>query len=206
MEGIPDGIEADSIRVRAHGTPATLGAVQVREEVREAPASTESGAAEREVRRLSAEISALDGQAAVDAELNAFLGSMKAVTSKTTAETLGQGKVDARSVGDMYAFVRTSLTDLKQHELERTEKRRALQEQLQLAQATLAAARPPASIRSRVATVDVHADRFGPLTLEMAYVVPGAGWRPVYRATLDAEGTHVELVREAVVAQTTGED
>lgn len=206
VDGIPEGVEADSIRVRAHGTPAELGAVQIREEVREAEPRGDTAVAEREVRRLTDEIAVLDGENGVDAELRSFLSSMKAVTASATSESLGEGRVDAKSVGDMYAFVRTSLGELKQRKLLRATRRRTLQEQLTVAQAALAAARPPGSIRSRSAGVQIHADRAGSLTLELAYVVPRAAWRPVYRATLDPQGTSVELVREAVVTQTTGED
>ena len=206
VAGIPEGIETDSIRVRAHGTPATLGAVQVRDEVRKTEERVEAGPAERELRRLRGEIASLEGEAAVDAELQAFLASMKAVSTKTTSEDLGRGKVDPQSLQDMYALVHTSLSDLKRRELQRAERRRDLNDQLAVAEAALAAARPPASNRSRVATVDVHAEAGGALTLELVYVVPGTGWRPHYRATLDPDGDRVELVREAVVAQTTGED
>ncbi len=205
VDGIPEGVEPDSIRVRGHGTPAALGAVQIRQEVHPGESHGDPEAAQREVQRLLDAIAALDGEAAVDAELQAFLSSMKTVTGAVAKGPSGDGHVDARSVGDMYAFVGTSLAELKQRELARAVQRRALNEQLGTAQVALAAARPPAWV-SRSAAVEVHVERGGALTLELAYVLPRAGWRPVYRATLNAEGTQVELVREAVVTQTTGED
>jgi uncharacterized protein (TIGR02231 family) len=205
VEGIPPGVEADSIRVRAHGTSAAVGAVQIREELGAPEAQGDPVAAEREVQRLSDVLAAVEGENAVDAELRAFLTSMKTVTASSATQSLGDGKVDAKSVGDMYAFVRTSLAELKERELSRAVQRRDLLKQLADAQAALAAARPVASIRSRSAAVQVHADRGGALTLELAYLLPGAAWRPVYRATLDPDGTRVELVREAVVTQMTGE-
>ncbi|HET9299705.1 MAG TPA: DUF4140 domain-containing protein, partial [Candidatus Polarisedimenticolaceae bacterium] len=180
VDGIPEGVEPDSIRVRAHGTPAALGAVQIRQEIHQREGHGDPEALQREVQRLTDAIAALDGEAAVDAELQAFLASMKTVTSSVAKGPSGEGRVDARSVGDMYAFVGTSLAELKQRELARAVQRRALNEQLGTAQAALAAARPPAWV-SRSAAVEVHTERGGALTLELAYLLPRAGWRPVYR-------------------------
>jgi uncharacterized protein (TIGR02231 family) len=54
--------------------------------------------------------------------------------------------------------------------------------------------------------VAVDARQAGELTLTLGYVVPGAGWRPAYRAVLDADAARVSLTSEAVVVQRTGED
>ncbi|MED5619173.1 DUF4139 domain-containing protein [Ideonella sp. BN130291] len=43
-------------------------------------------------------------------------------------------------------------------------------------------------------------------TVRVAYEVPQAGWTPSYRASLDSKSGAVLLERQAVIAQTTGED
>lgn len=43
-------------------------------------------------------------------------------------------------------------------------------------------------------------------TVRVSYQVNGAGWKPVYRASLDAGASRVELERLASVSQKTGED
>lgn len=52
--------------------------------------------------------------------------------------------------------------------------------------------------------VDLVAPAAGPVDLEVAYVVPGACWRPYHTATL--RGAELELATDACVWQATGED
>jgi len=52
--------------------------------------------------------------------------------------------------------------------------------------------------------VGVSAEKAG--SVRLSYQVNGAGWRPTYRANLDSDAAKLELVRQAVVMQTTGED
>lgn len=42
--------------------------------------------------------------------------------------------------------------------------------------------------------------------LRVSYVVNNASWRPTYRASLDSETSKVELERDAIISQQTGED
>ena len=57
---------------------------------------------------------------------------------------------------------------------------------------------------TRTIFVGVSADRAG--NARVSYQVNGAGWRPAYRANLDSLASRLELVRQALVSQTTGED
>ena len=43
-------------------------------------------------------------------------------------------------------------------------------------------------------------------TARVSYQVNGAGWQPAYRASLDSSASKLELVRQAIVEQRTGED
>jgi uncharacterized protein (TIGR02231 family) len=56
----------------------------------------------------------------------------------------------------------------------------------------------------RSLTVNLTAERAG--MLRISYQVPQAGWKPAYRATLDAENSKVSIERLATVSQKTGED
>lgn len=57
---------------------------------------------------------------------------------------------------------------------------------------------------TRTLTVNFSAQRAG--TLRISYEVSNAGWRPAYRASLDSETSRVELERDAIISQQTGED
>jgi hypothetical protein len=65
--------------------------------------------------------------------------------------------------------------------------------------------------RIRSGTKDVRSIRITSVAeragdLRVSYQVRGPGWRPTYRAALDSTTSRVELVRQAVITQTTGED
>jgi uncharacterized protein (TIGR02231 family) len=204
--GIPFGVDTDSIRVSATGVPATLGAVEVRGEA-DAPAETaELRAALEEVRRLERELAAIRDEAAVDAELRQFLTSIRATTAETGSRELGEGRADPAALTAVYALLADKLRELGTRALERAERERKTMEALEVARAKLATLRPSGDIRSRVATVEVEARRAGSMTMRLAYVAPGAWWRPSYRASLDAASGDVSLSAEGIVQQRTGED
>jgi uncharacterized protein (TIGR02231 family) len=119
---------------------------------------------------------------------------------------MGEGRADPASLQAMYTLIRTSLQDLAKEELARGDRQRRLQKELDVASARLASAGPAGAIRTRLATVEVEAQRAGSLTVRLAYLAPGASWRPAYRASLDAATGQISLDSEAVVRQSTGED
>jgi uncharacterized protein (TIGR02231 family) len=206
FEKIPPGIERDSVRVAAQGVPALIGAVEVRERAQEAPRSPEFAAAESEVRRLEIQLATIEAEEAADKEMAEHLRALRATTGTRAGERLGEARPDPEAVRALFAFVRAELDDLGTRAVARQERRRAAQEQLQVARARRDAARPRGPIRVRTVGVAVETRQAGPLELTLTYVVPGAGWRPTYRAVLDADRSEVVLTAEAVVAQRTGED
>jgi uncharacterized protein (TIGR02231 family) len=203
---LPHGVEPDSLRVSATGVPALLGAVEIRERAEEPRETAELIAAREEVRGLERQLAALAADAEVDDELREFLGTIRATVATRESTRLTEGGVDPASISGVYEILRDNLRVLSGARLERTERERELREALQVARARLATVRPGSGIRSRVATVEVEAKQAGRLELQLAYVAPGASWRPSYRASLDAATGDVNLVSEGVVRQSTGED
>jgi uncharacterized protein (TIGR02231 family) len=119
---------------------------------------------------------------------------------------MGDGRADPEAMNGIYDMMQSRMRALAASKLERQKQRRELKEELNLATARMRTLRPAASIRSRVAAVAVESSRSGQLTLRLSYLVPGASWRPTYRATLDADAGEVALVAEGVVRQSTGQD
>jgi len=89
-------------------------------------------------------------------------------------------------------------------QIQRTEiKKRALDKQIAALERDLARVRTGAR-DARTLTVGYSASRAG--ELRAVYQVADAGWKPVYRAALDSSASRVELERQAMVMQRTGED
>ncbi|HET6372464.1 MAG TPA: DUF4139 domain-containing protein [Candidatus Polarisedimenticolia bacterium] len=204
--GLPWSVETDSLRVTAKGVPAALGAVELKEAARAPVETPDFIAARDDVHRLEMDLAGLASQAAIANEMREFIGSLKATAAQRESERLGEGRPDPASLQATYALVKTSLQELARDDLARTEGQLKLQKEIDVARARLASLRPAGAIRSRVAAVEVETDRAGPLTLRIAYLAPGASWRPAYRASLDAASGEIQLDSEAVVEQTTGED
>jgi uncharacterized protein (TIGR02231 family) len=57
---------------------------------------------------------------------------------------------------------------------------------------------------TRTVAIGVLAEREG--YARVSYQVNGAGWRPAYRASLDSVASRIELLRQGIVQQATGED
>lgn len=57
---------------------------------------------------------------------------------------------------------------------------------------------------TRTLTINLSTDRTGVLTV--SYQVANAGWKPSYRASLNSEASKLELERQAIISQKTGED
>ena len=206
FSGIPPGVEGDSLRVSARGVPSVLGAVEVVEVVEEPVETPELVVARDHLRDLERQVAEHAASKAVDAELREFLSSLRATTGELGSRQLGEGRVEPEAVSAFYELLAGRLRSLASGELERADQLRDLKEKHDLAKAHLATLRPAASIRSRVARIDLEARRAGELTMRLAYVVPHASWYPSYRATLDATTGEVNLAVEGVVRQSTGED
>ncbi len=204
--GIPAGVEMDSLRISAEGVPAVLGAVEIVGKVERADETPEYIAARDEVRRLEREIAGQAAEQTVDDERHQFLKSLQATTADSESKNLGSGRSDPQAISAFYDLLGEKLGSLATARIDRNETHRRLREELVLAKAKLNTARPAGDIRSRVAAVELEAERSGSLTLRLAYVVPRAVWYPSYRATLDAGTGDVNWVAEGVVRQNTGED
>ena len=139
-------------------------------------------------------------------ELRAFLASTRATTAAKEGQDLAEGRADPASIQALFALLRTNLDALAQEDIERQRTREKLDRELQLARAELGTLRPEPGARAHAVRVQVEARQAGALTIELAYVVRGAGWRPAYRASLDPATGEVALVAEAAVRQSAGED
>ncbi len=204
--GLPANLLGDSLRVEGAGSSRLLlGAVEAR--------TRHGRAATREAEhRLKAEIEALSDRKRLITERIAALrfkqgvieavgvefpktkdqdGDSRLPDPKTWAaawDALGEGSAQVRAeiVGEEVAA-------------------RALEREIEEKQARLAqiATGQTASVEARVA---VEAAAAGTATLRLSYQVPGASWRPIYDARLDAETRKVSLTQLGEVRQRTGED
>ncbi|MDH3890499.1 MAG: mucoidy inhibitor MuiA family protein [candidate division Zixibacteria bacterium] len=77
---------------------------------------------------------------------------------------------------------------------------------LQKLNAQLSSIRSPQRRTTRTAQIDLNLETAGSVVVTLEYMIPGAGWTPLYDARLSEEDTNVRLDYFAEVKQRTGED
>src|SRR6266571_7386376 len=196
ISGLPANFDPQTLRVDAD-PGVRVGEVSAQDVARtQAPNAREA--------RLEEKIQALkDQQAGLDAEVksaemvNSFLSRLSAPGSEKAPMP------DARSLAAVVDLIRKGGGDSL------TRIRRAQAQKREIAKQIAALERDLARLKSgtkdtRTIMVGVFAERPG--YARVSYQVNGAGWRPAYRANLDSLASKLELVRQASVSQTTGED
>ncbi len=204
VDGLPAMLVDDSVRVRGRGGSARVAGIDIaRRHYPTAPDPTieQLEARERELRRLDR--AAADDDEALATE-GRFLEETARRGGREMARSLAAGVADAERVAAFGDTVRVSLQAVGQERRDLEERRRDLAREIAAVEAELADRRRQQSTDRRAIEVGLDAEADTTVELEVSYVVPGAGWRPVYDARLD--GAAVVLDWHGLVTQQTGED
>ena len=107
---------------------------------------------------------------------------------------------------EIRGFLTKSFTDLKKQEESTNVKIRDLQRKLEALQRELNQIRSGEYNSDRSIMIDFECVKGGQFTFNVAYLVNGAGWRPVYDGRVNHGKGDVELTSFGMIQQTTGED
>ncbi len=207
LQGLPAGLDGDSLRVEGRGTArARVGGVGVERITQAELALPEVRAAEARLEQLQGEDRALEDRISQARARSKFAESLRASYSEERSKNLAVRGVSAREWSDLVAFVEAQL-EAASTEVRRSESaRRELARKLAAARDDLAKLQAKRSGTSARVAVELSAERAGTLELAVSYLVPGAGWRPVWDARLTPETGTVDLALLGEVSQRTGED
>jgi uncharacterized protein (TIGR02231 family) len=200
LHGLPASLDPASLRVSGEGDEKlVLGAI----DTKKAPAPSGDGALETQMKSLH------EGRDAAQVKVDALAAkqAMMLLYAQTGPEKLGDGKIlKPDDWGQAWDAVGVALAktgeDLRQA--------RGGVAEIDAQIKALEAARPAARVRGTAqdVVVDVEAPAAGKFKLRLDYRVAGARWTPAYDARLETGGgrPQMELIRRALIAQTTGED
>lgn len=204
IPGLPADLDADSLRIRAEGpqglvlgataTRTVRGAERVQDRAREL---------EAEIRRVR------DRLTAVDYRLEA-LGLQRKLLESLAASPAGEGAPpQAADWRGMLETIGAGAGEVLEERLAAEQQRREIASELERLEqelADLGAERRD----TRTLAVDYRAGSAGEAVFELAYMVSGAGWQPVYQLRLDTAGGEgqaaLDVSQRARVRQDTGED
>lgn len=192
IPGIPANFDVQTLRVEAE-SGIDVGEITLRESARSGPLNAEEERLENEVRRLSERIAALDVERkAAELELK-YLDSLPSAGETSHPANLAPVLASLRQ-GSSQAQQRILAAEAQKVQLERD---------LQARQSDLERVRPAVG---EVRNLQVHLNAKRDGKLHIYYQLAEAGWRPAYRAALNAETALVDMERTAQIAQRSGED
>jgi uncharacterized protein (TIGR02231 family) len=207
LQGLPAGLDDDSVRVEGKGTArARVGGVSVERITRAELSLPEVRAAEARLEALQLEDRALEDKLAAARARGKFAESLRASYSEERSKNLAVRAVSAREWADLVAFVEGQLEAASADGRRAEAGRRELARKLAAARSELEKLQAKRSGTSAQVAVELAAERAGSIELAVSYLVQGAGWRPVWDARLEAETGALELALLGEVTQRTGED
>jgi len=207
FSGLPTTLVPNSLRASGSGTAAVkiLG-LEVANEFLES-------ALLPEIKKLEAEIEALDGDMAktksaleVLGTQEKFLNSIQSTTAVRASEEVAQGKPDVLSWEKVYDFLGTKLTAVKQAQLDRQKILAEQQAKREALKKKLDSIKPQRSQEARKVTVLIEASQVGDFKLSLAYTVKNAGWAPLYTLRALPDTNEIELALTGLIQQRSGEN
>jgi uncharacterized protein (TIGR02231 family) len=196
ITGLPANFDPQSVRVEADAGVA-IGEVSTQDVSRvQLHNSREAQLGER-IQALKDRQAELDGEVKSSEMVTEFLSRLGTPGEKPAPMP------DARSLGSIVELIKKGGGDSLARARRAQVQKREIGKQIAAFERDLARLKSGAR-DTRTITVGVASERGG--SARVSYQVNGAGWRPAYRASLDSNASQVELVRQGVVQQTTGED
>ena len=197
MTGLPAGFDVRTLRVEADAG-IRIGEVAVQDVGRAEAVSAREAQLEARIQAMRDELAALEGEVKTAELVRDYLASLTAKPSTHKSVLVDPKGIPAvieamrRGAGDSYGALHRAAV-----------KRRGIEKEVAVLERDLARLKSGAR-DVRTLTVSYTASRPG--ELRAMYQVANAGWKPVYRAALDSSASRVELERQALVMQRTGED
>jgi uncharacterized protein (TIGR02231 family) len=204
---LPLQINPDSVRAAAHGAArARLLGVQVqRTYFTETPAEA-ARQLEEQIEALQDNLKQLDAQTEHVKHYRTLLDLLSGHT-ETYATALAARESDVQQQLALFDGLRARAEALDAETQSIAKERRTVERRLQKLQNELNQQRSARPRERYTATVEIEALQGGELTIELTYVVSGAGWKPLYDLRLLEEGEQpvLEVGYLAQVSQQTSE-
>jgi uncharacterized protein (TIGR02231 family) len=205
---LPLGLDPASVRASARGTARVhlLGVDVRRDFYVESPAEYVREL-ETRIESLEDEMHGLDTQVQLLTQERTILDDLASQTA-IYARGLAYGKTDAQTQMALLDGLRNRSEGLNADLLDLAVRRRDQERRLQKLRNELDQLRGAKGRERYTAIIEVEVTQAGDLTVELTYVVSGAGWQPLYDMRLleENEEPMLEVSYLAQVTQHTGED
>jgi len=207
FENLPVLIQDDSVRVEGRGSAgAKIAGIEVKRAFLAQSAEKRVKELDDEIRTLELRTGALDAKKAGLSSQKAFLESIRVAWGDRISKELAIGRPSSEEMREASRFIGAEVTRIEEATREIETEKKSVRDRID----ALLRQRNESigSRRKEAKSVEVMLEiaRQGSLTLDLAAVVPRAGWQPSYDVRLSPDAKSAELTFRAMVRQATGED
>lgn len=201
VRGLPDPIDAGSLRVSAGSSAVRLGGVEIEKIVETDLVGETERAQKKKLLALQDQRAALlDDIATAETQLK-LIDSLASVPT----DRLGKPLVDGGTVPATLSTIATGSAAARAKVRSATAAIRGVDDEIAATKAELDKVKTARKSTSEVrAVLEANATVTVPVSIE--YRVADAGWEWLYEARLDTQTKHMTLSRQAAITQGTGED
>ena len=198
MAGLPAGFDLRTLRVEG-GPGILVGEISVQDVARAEALSGREAELEARIQALKDQKAALDVEVKSAELVRDYLAALSAKPSPEDKPVM----IDPKAIPGVLEAIRRGAADSFGVMQRADIAKREIDKQIAALERDLARLRSGAR---DVRTLAISYSASRPGVLRAAYQVANAGWKPMYRASLDSSGSQVALERQAAVMQRTGED
>lgn len=204
---LPVMLDDNSVRAAGRASvPVTIHNVAIRQRVRTDIRDPEIAQLEQQLTDLRDQRAALDGRQRVLDQQRDFLNQIKIKAAGDANRDIQLNKFDLAQLRDLPAWLAEETMRLEEAAAKLNRERRELDRRIASVQAEFDKRRTAAARAEKIAIVTVHTASPTKLTLQLTYVVPQAGWSPMYDVRARSDLSGVDITYLATVRQETGED
>jgi uncharacterized protein (TIGR02231 family) len=161
---------------------------------------------DEEIRGLELRSGLLDAKKAGLASQKAFLESIRVAWSNRISKELAIGRPTMAELLDASNFVATGVTKAEELTREVDAEKKSIKDKIDALRRQRDESTGSRRREAKSVEVMVEVAREGNLTLDLAAVIPQAGWQPSYDVRLYPDAKTAELTFRAMIRQQTGED
>jgi hypothetical protein len=203
LSGLPEVMDADSVRVSGKGAGITIRGVDVKPDVLEESASKKS--LQEQYDDLRKQAKALEHELKTLDEKIDYYKSLKTQASEDSGTALLKDETSFERVTAIADYIEEQLKATYARHRETGYKWGTLNDQIKAVQIRMADDQPQETKRGQAIHIAVEAETAMTFTYEIDYLVQNAFWKPLYDVRL-LEDNSVELTYMARITQETGED
>ncbi|HBB15845.1 MAG TPA: hypothetical protein DCZ97_02190 [Syntrophus sp. (in: bacteria)] len=207
FENLPVLIQDDSVRVEGKGSAgAKIVGLEVKRAFLEQSGEKRAKELDEEIRGLELLSGALDAKRAGLSSQKAFLESIRVAWGDRISKELAIGRPTSDELRDASRFVGAEVTRIEEATRETEAEKKSIKDKIDALQRRRNESTGSRRKEAKSVEVMLEITREGNLTLDLATVIPRAGWQPSYDVRLSPDAKSAELTFRAMVRQATGED